>query len=173
MEIKNAVSAIFKSHTEAEEAVKQLQKAGIDMKKLSIVGKDFRSEKQVVGYYNTGDRMKYWGKLGGFWGGLWGFLFGWGFFAIPGIGPIIVAGPIVGWILGALEGAVVFGGMSALGAALVSIGIPKDSVIEYETAIKADKYLVVVHGSKDEMEKACSILKEMGLRRVDKHQCSK
>ena len=72
----NAVVAIYDSHSQAEEAVKELQRSGIDMKKLSIVGKDYHTEEQVVGYYNTGDRMKYWGKLGAFWGGLWGMLFG-------------------------------------------------------------------------------------------------
>ena len=39
------------------------------MHKLSIVGKGYHIDKQVVGYYNTGDRMKYWGKVGAFWGG--------------------------------------------------------------------------------------------------------
>src|SRR5208283_4625846 len=111
----NAAVAIYDSHSQAEEAVKELQKFGVDMKKLSIVGKDYHTDEQVVGYYNTGDRMKYWGKLGAFWGGLWGMLFGAAFFAIPGVGPVLVAGPLVTWIVGALEGAVVVGGLSALG----------------------------------------------------------
>ena len=154
----NAVVAIYDSHSQAEEAVKELQKSGFDMKKLSIVGKDYHTEEQVVGYYNTGDRMKYWGKLGAFWGGLWGMLFGAAFFAIPGLGPVLVAGPLVAWIVGALEGAVVVGGLSALGAGLYSIGIPKDSVVKYETAIKSDKFLVLAHGTADEVAKAKDIL---------------
>jgi hypothetical protein len=165
----NAVVAVYGSHTEAEGAVKELQKAGFDLKKLSIVGKDFRSEEHVVGYYNTGDRMMYWGKLGAFWGGLWGLLFGAAFFAIPGIGPVIVAGPLVGWIIGALEGAVVFGGLSALGAGLVSIGIPKDSVLKYETAVKSDKYLLVAHGSQAEAEKARDIVRATDAAEVALH----
>ena len=99
----NAAVAIYETHSQAEEAVKELQRSGVDMKKLSIVGKDYHTEEQVVGYYNTGDRMKYWGKLGAFWGGLWGMLFGAAFFAIPGIGPVLVAGPLVAWIVGALR----------------------------------------------------------------------
>jgi len=99
----NAVVAIYDSHTQAEAAVKELQKSGFDMKKLSIVGRDYHTEEQVVGYYNTGDRMKHWGKLGAFWGGIWGMLFGAAFFAIPGLGPVLVAGPLVAWIVGALE----------------------------------------------------------------------
>jgi hypothetical protein len=68
--------------------------------------------------------MKYWGKLGAFWGGVWGLLFGSAMFLIPGVGPLLVAGPLVGWIVGALEGAVVVGGLSAMGAGLYSLGIP-------------------------------------------------
>ena len=60
----NSVVAIFKSHIEAETAVKELQRAGFDMKKLSIIGRDYHTDEHVVGYYNAGDRMKYWGKLG-------------------------------------------------------------------------------------------------------------
>jgi len=121
----NSVVAIYDTHTQAEEAVKDLQRSGIDMKKLSIVGKDYHTEEDVTGYYNTGDRMKYWGKLGAFWGGFWGLLFGAAFFAIPGIGPVLVAGPLVAWIIGALEGAVVVGGLTAVGAGLFSIGFLK------------------------------------------------
>ena len=109
-----AVVGVYDTHTAAENAVKELQKAGFDMKRLSIVGKDYHTEEHVVGYYNTGDRMKAWGKIGAFWGGLWGLLFGAAFFVVPGIGPIAVAGPLVGWIVGALEGAVVVGGLRNL-----------------------------------------------------------
>jgi len=154
----NSVVAIYNTHTEAEEGVKSLQKSGYDMKKLSIVGKDYHADEHVVGYYNTGDRVKYWGKLGAFWGGLWGFLFGSALFFIPGIGPIVVGGPLVSWIIGALEGALVVGGLSSLGAALYSIGIPKDSVLKYETSLKANKFILVAHGTKDEVETGKKIL---------------
>jgi hypothetical protein len=84
-------------------------------------------------------------------------LFG-AFFIIPGLGPILVAGPLVAWIVGALEGAVVVGGLSALGAGLYSIGIPKDSVVQYEAALKADKFLLLAHGTVDEVAQAKNIL---------------
>ncbi len=113
---ENAVVAIYHTHTDAEAAIQELQKAGYDMTKLSIVGKDYHTEEHVTGYYTTGDRMRYWGKLGAFWGGIWGLLFGAAFFAIPGLGPILAAGPVVAWIVGALEGAVVIGGLDALAA---------------------------------------------------------
>ena len=156
----NAVVAIYEAHTGAEEAIKELQRAGIDLHTLSIVGKDTHADEHVVGYYNTGDRMKYWGKTGAFWGGLWGLLFGSAFFAIPGIGPILVAGPIVAWIVGALEGAAVVGGLSAVGAGLYSLGIPKDSILQYETALKTDRFLLMVHGTAREVATAKSVLEK-------------
>jgi len=158
----NAVIAVYDAHSEAENAVKELQRSGFDMKKLSVVGKDVHTDEHVVGYYNAGDRMKYWGKMGAFWGGLWGLLFGAAFFWVPGVGPLLVAGPLTAWIVGTLEGAVVVGGLSAVGAGLYSIGIPKDSVLKYETAIKTDKFLLVAHGTAAEAAKAKNILSTTG-----------
>ncbi|MEP6960571.1 MAG: general stress protein [Acidobacteriota bacterium] len=158
MSERNAVVAIYGTHTEAEDAVKALEHAGIDMSTLSIVGKDTHTNEHVVGYYNTGDRMKYWGKNGAFWGGFWGLLFGSAFFAIPGLGPVLVAGPLVAWIVGGLEGAAVVGGVSALGAGLIGMGIPKDSVVEYELAIKTDQFLLMAHGTTAEVERAKDII---------------
>src|SRR5271166_5092563 len=153
MSDKNSVVAIFESHDRAEDAIRELQKDGFDMKKLSIVGKDMHTEEHVVGYYNAGDRMLYWGKQGafwgGFWGGMWAILFGSAYFLVPGIGPLLVAGPLVVWIVGVLEGAAIVGGVSALGAALASIGIPNDSVVQYETEVKNGKLLLVAHGTAD------------------------
>jgi len=159
MSEQNAVVTVYNTHEEAEEAVKALQKGGFDMTKLSIIGKEYHTEQHVVGYYNAGDRMKYWGKMGAFWGGLWGFLVGAAFFVVPGIGPILIPGPVAAWVIGALEGAVVVGGLSAIGAGLYSIGIPKDSVLRYEAALKADKFLLIAHGSEDEVEHAKDILR--------------
>jgi len=154
----NSVVAVYDTHDQAEQAVKELQEAGIDMKSLSIAGRNTHTDEHVVGYYNAGDRMKYWGKVGAFWGGFWGLLFGSAAFSIPGLGPILVAGPLVAWIVGALEGAVVVGGVSAVGAGLVSIGIPKDSILKYDLALKTDKFLLVFHGTPDDVDKAKEII---------------
>ena len=154
----NSIVAIYDTHVQAEEAVKELQVAGVDMKTLSIAAKDTHTDEHVVGYYNAGDRMKYWGKIGAFWGGFWGLLFGSAMFAMPGLGPLLVAGPWVAWIVAGLEGAAVVGGVSAAGAGLVSIGIPKDSVLKYDVALKSDKFLLIVHGTPDAVDKAKDII---------------
>ena len=170
MSKNNSIVATYLSHTAAEAAVKELQQSGLDMKKLSIVGRDYHTDEHVVGYYNTGDRMKAWGKTGAFWGGLWGFIFGSAFFWIPGLGPLVMGGPIVSWIIGALEGAIVVGGMSVLGASLYGIGIPKDSILRYETALKTDKFLLIVHGTMDEITHAKEILDRTNPDSLDHHQ---
>jgi hypothetical protein len=167
---QNSVVAVFAQHSGAENAVKELKDSRFDVKKLSIVGSDYHSNEDVVGFYNIGDRMKYWGKTGAFWGGLWGMLFGAAFLVIPGIGPIIAAGPIVAWIIGALEGAVMVGGISALGAGLFSLGIPKDSVVKYETSIKAGKFLLIAHGTAAEVQQARSVLQSAGAEEINVHQ---
>ena len=162
MKNTNSCVAIYNTHDEAEQAIKGLQKAGVNMKKLSIVGKGYHTEEEPLGYYDVGDRVKFWGKQGAFWGGLWGLLLGAGFFWIPAFGPLVVAGPLASALIGALEGAALTGGMTALGAAIYSIGIPRESVIKYETAVKADQFLLIVHGTQDEVEHARDILKTDG-----------
>ena len=110
------------------------------MKHLSVVGKGYHTDEKVARFYNVGDRVKFWGRgvLSGvvceacFFGGL--------FMAVPVVGHVVV------------------GGLSALGAALCSIGIPKDSVIQYETALKADNFLVMARGTAEEMARAKAIL---------------
>lgn len=170
MTTNSSIVAIFGSHAEAETAIKELEKSGYDLKKLSIIGRDTHTEEHVVGYYNAGDRMKHWGGMGAFWGWIWGIFFGSAFFLIPGIGPLMVAGPLVGWIVAGLEGAAVVGGLSALGAGLFSLGIPEDSILKYETALKTDKFILIAHGSAEDVATAKGILLETGSESMDFHQ---
>jgi hypothetical protein len=161
---------MYGEHSAAENAIKELKNGGFNVKKLSIIGRDYHTEDDVVGFYNTGDRMKYWGSMGAFWGSLWGLLFGAAVLFIPGVGPVVAAGSVVTWIVAALEGAVVFGGLSALGAALFSAGIPRDSVLKYESSIKAGKFMLIAHGTAAEVEKARSILQNSGAEQVNVHK---
>jgi hypothetical protein len=167
---QNAVVAVFKRHEDAEDAVRKLASGGFDMTHFSIVGQGYHSEEKVVGFYNIGDRIKFWGKNGAFWGGIWSLFFGGIFLTIPMVGPVMVLGHLAGMVVAAVEGAVLVGGLSALGAALFSIGIPKDSVIQYEQAVKTDGYLVVAHGSADEMAKSKAILESSNPTRIDLHE---
>jgi len=152
------MSALYDTHAQAEQAVEELQANGYDMKQLSIVGQEYHTEEKVVGYYNMGDRMLSWGGSGAFWGSIWSLLFGSAFFLVPGFGPLLIAGPFVATLVAALEGAVVVGSVSALAGALASIGIPENSVLEYETEIKAGKFLLIAHGTAAEVAQAREIL---------------
>src|SRR6202044_1844464 len=143
MENTDTVIAVFADHNSAEAAVKKLTAAGFKMQNLSVVGKGYQTDEKVVGFYNEGDRIKFWGTRGAFWGGLWGLFLGGMFLTIPVVGHVIVLGYLAATAISAVESAVVVGGVSALGAALYSIGIPKDSVIQYEADVKADRFLVM------------------------------
>lgn len=149
---------IFDSHADAEEAIRLLSKSGFDVKKLSLVGKGYHSEEHPVGFYTLGDRVKTWGGIGAFWGSIWGMLIGPAVFLLPGLGVVALAGPVVSLLVGALEGALVVGGLSALGAALSRVGVSNDEIIKYETALKADKYLLMVHGTTAEIAEAQTVM---------------
>lgn len=167
---QDAVVAVYRRHQDAEEAVRKLASDGFDMAHFSIVGQGFHSEEKVVGFYNIGDRIKFWGKNGAFWGGLWSLFFGGIFLTLPVIGPVMVLGHLAAMVVAAVEGAILVGGVSALGAALYSIGIPKNSVIEYEESVKTDGYLVVGHGSADEMARSKVVLDANNPARIDVHK---
>jgi hypothetical protein len=172
METNQTAIGVFADHHAAENAVKTLTAAGFDMKHLSVVGKGFHSEEKVVGFYNVGDRIKFWGSRGAFWGGFWGLFFGGLFLSAPVTGPVMVVGFLATVAIAGIENAVVVGALGALGAALYSIGVPKDSVVRYESDIKADGFLVMARGSLQEVERAKAILAKTNATRVDIHSSS-
>ena len=173
MDLTNSVVAVFENHLAAEAAVKELTDAGIEMKHLSVVGKGYHTDEKVVGFYNTGDRIKFWGSRGAFWGGFWGLFFGGLFMTIPLVGHVVVLGYLATVAISGIENAVLVGGLSALGAAIYSIGVPKDSVLQYETAVKADGFLVMAHGSSEEVARAKAILATAGASRIDVYSGTK
>lgn len=169
MEPADTVVAVFADHPSAEAAIKKLTGTGFDMKNLSVVGKGYHTDEKVVGFYNAGDRIKFWGTRGAFWGGFWGLFLGGLFVTVPVVGQVVVLGYLAAIAIAAIENAVIVGGISALAAALYSIGIPKDSVVQYETALKADGFLVMAHGSEADIARAKTILGSVSASRVDVH----
>lgn len=169
MEQADTVVAVFADHQAAEAAVKKLVAGGFEMKHLSLVGKGYQTEEKVVGFYNIGDRIKFWGTRGAFWGGLWGLFFGGLFMTIPLVGHVVVLGYLAAVAISGIENAILVGGLSALGAALYSIGVPKDSVLQYESALKADSFLVMAHGTAEQMKRAMAILGTANPSRLDMH----
>lgn len=157
--------AVFATHDQAEAAIKNLSASGYDMKNLSIIGQDYHTEERPVGFFSTEKRMWSWGKYGAFWGTIWGLLFGSAFMFLPGIGHVMFAG----YIIGALEGAFIGGSFGVIGGALASLGVPENSLVEYETALKAGSFLVLAHGTEAEVQKAKDLLATMPATRVDSY----
>jgi hypothetical protein len=165
----NTELALFNTFTQAEEAVKELQKAGFNMEQLSIFGRDYHTEKHVIGYYNAGDRIRCWGKLGALWGGVWGFFFGSASMLVSGMEPVLVAGFLMSAIVSGFKGAALIGGFNALVAWLYSIGIPKDNILAYERAICARRFALIANSSIDELVRARNILNMMKIKTINPH----
>jgi hypothetical protein len=167
MSDKHEVITMCPTHVEAEAAVLELQKAGFDMHKISIIGQDYQTTEHIRGFLTWKDTAKVGAGQAGYWGsfigGLFGILSGVGLLFIPGVGPVIVAGHVVGVLAGWIEGMIV-GGVGAavaggLVGALVGLGIPKEKALKYETAIKAGKFALIVSGTDEEVHQARRILK--------------
>ena len=159
----NHTVAVYSSHESAESAIKLLSSNGFDMKNLSIIGQDYETEERPIGFVNAGDRMLSWGKYGAFWGTIWGLLFGSAMLFIPGVGYMLFAG----YIVAAIEGAAVGGGLAALAGALVSLGIPNDTVVLYEDALKAGSFMLFLHGTEEETRRARGILETTSPSRLE------
>ena len=121
----DAIVAVFDHHSGAEAAIKKLSESGLDIKHFSIVGKGYHSEEKVTGFYSTGKSVQFWGTNGAMWGGLWGLFFGGMMLTIPAVGPVIVVGHLAAMIFGALQGAVVVGGLSALVQLFMVLASPR------------------------------------------------
>ncbi|MFZ0258106.1 MAG: general stress protein [Gammaproteobacteria bacterium] len=157
--LENTVIAAYDTHEQAERAVKDLNKSGFDMKKLSIVAKGYRTEEYPLGFYSTADRVKAWSGIAAFWGALWGVLatiliFGWE--PIPFL--MAPTTPFLQILEGAIIGAALAGGIAALGALVASWSNSGESILKYERRLGADSYLVVAHGGNDEIEQARSLM---------------
>jgi uncharacterized membrane protein len=166
----HSIVASFPSHTEAENVVLELQKEGFDMQKLSIIGKDYRTNENVRGFLTWKDTAQAGAAGGAYWGsfvgGLFGILAGAGVLFIPGMAPIVIAGPITGLLAGWLEGSIIggaaVGAIGGLSGALFGLGIPKDEVLKYETRIQAGQFVLLVTGSEIDVSQAKTMLDKIG-----------
>ena len=154
---KNTVVAVYPDHSGAGAAVKKLAAPGIDVKSLTVVGKGYQTDQAVTGFYNAGDRIKFRGRNGAFRGALRGWLMTGVLVAVPPSGSVVVLGYLAATVLSVVGGAVIVGGLSALGAALYSIGIPKDSIIGDEASIEAEIFPVMAHGTPEDLARAKSV----------------
>lgn len=154
----DVVVAVFGAHEAAEDAVKQLHKSDYDIRRLSIVVKDYRVEEHVAGFYNAGDRMKNWGVCGALWGGTLGLLFGTALSVTSSIGPGPIGSLLMGPVGAASGGAVAVGALSIIGAGVYSLSLPKDGDLKYESEIETDDQFLLVANGPSEATEARDIL---------------
>jgi uncharacterized membrane protein len=157
---RNATVALYGDLDDAEDAVRTLERAGFEMAQLSIVARGMSEERHVIGFDTPAVREGRWAR----WGALWGVLFG-AFIFIPGIGQLAVGG----YLLYLLATAAIGAGAGALTAALSAVGVPADAVIRYETELRADKQLLVAHGTPASVERARHLLADTNAVSVEVH----
>jgi len=158
MSQENSIVEVYENIAAAEDAIRMLDRGGFPMKQISIVGQDLQSEKEVHGFITTGDVAKSGAGTGAWAGGLFGLLMGAAFIWMPGFGPLVVAGPFASALLGGVEGAVAGAAGGGLLGALIGWGVSKQHIVKYEEHLKGGKYLLIVHGSQEDIDKARSIL---------------
>jgi uncharacterized membrane protein len=155
--------AFYQDEQSAEQVLQHLLKAEIPMERISVLGQASASGDDPLGIYypKLGDRMTGWGKMGALWGGLWGLLTGaLGMFLIPGVGPMIAAGPIAEALIGAAGGASIGGGVlagagavSQLGVAVHRMGVPAEKIEQYHERLEQGEYLVMLIVDAEEVER--------------------
>jgi hypothetical protein len=151
---------VFKTRAAADTAIHSLESARFNLRNLSLIGKAYHGDEKPAGFYVAGEHLKSWGATGAFWSGIWAKLLSPAVFFLPGLGVVAMAGPVVAVFIAAAEGVVNLGGESALGATLTLFGASSKLVKTYEAAVKADEYVLVVHGDAGDARHARSILAE-------------
>lgn len=139
--MKQTVVASYGTHDDAEEAVRRLERGGVAMNHISIIGRDWQMREDVQGFYRPDDAMMEGAKQGAWFGGFFGLFMGMGMFMFPIAGTLIVLGPLAGLIAGAISGA----GVGALVSGLITLGIPHEQALKYQDRLQAGEFLVVVH----------------------------
>lgn len=142
--VKRQVVGYYESDNEAIQAIEDLKRQGYSSDEISVISKEREHVDTVVEETGTyaADGAATGAATGGILGGLGGVLVGIGALAIPGIGPIIAAGPIVAGITGAAAGS----GIGGLIGALIGMGIPEEEAKQYNTYFDEGKILVLVDG---------------------------
>ena len=154
-----SVVGVYAALDEAETAVRRLDERGFAIGNVSIVDRDLTSEREIRGFVSTGDVAKRGAGVGGWIGGIFGLLVGAALIWVPGFGPLLVAGPLAAMILGGVEGATVGVAGGGLLGALIGFGVSREHILKYEDHLRGGSYLVIAHGSPEDLARAEDILR--------------
>jgi hypothetical protein len=158
MSEKNTCIAIYTCLENVEAALKKLQTGGLDLGYVSVLGKGFHHEAHPIGFYQDHQHIRYIGNQGPFWENLWNCLAGASLIWAPDFGPLVTAGPITRLFIEGLGDIHIGGGFSLPGSALFSLGVPRNYIQHYEDAVLDEKLLLLVTGTRQEIELACKII---------------
>jgi hypothetical protein len=167
---QQSVVGVYDVLFKAEDAVRTLDRTAFPIKQVSIVAKDLESEREVHGYVNAGDVARGGAGTGAWLGGFFGLLLGAAFLWVPGFGPLLVAGPLSAALVGGVEGALAGGASGGLLGALLGWGVSRQHILKYEERVKGGQYLVIVHGSPDQVERARGILQATEPEELNVHR---
>lgn len=156
--ISSTIVAVYPDHSAAEHAVRLLHHEGFAIDDLSIVGRDFEMSEQPIGFVSWGDYAAAGAKTGACFGWLFGLVVGAAFLVLPGLGPVVVAGPLAEAVVAAIEGAIAGTALGSLAGALIGWGVPKDRALQYETHVKGGEFLIVARGKPEAVDRARSLL---------------
>ena len=164
-------AGLFYSRDEAEKAVRELKEAGFDMDRVSVIAKD---ADKVAGHDTTedvgnkADEGAATGAVtGGILGGITGLLVGLGTLAIPGVGPILLAGEVATALATTAAGAGIGAAAGGLVGALIGLGIPEEKARIYNDRVGKGSFLVMVTGNSYEIERAATIMRNNGVEEFD------
>ena len=169
----NSIVAVYETPIDTVQGVNDLNNTGFNMAKLSLVAKESLSDEHIVGYYNSGGQVKYFGRLGTLWEQVGRMLAGTAFLIVPEIGPILMSGPVVEGFVAGLARMPGARGLGSFGAGLSGLGIPADSTVRYKAELCADRLLLIAHGAPDELLRAKETLHKTRPEEVNIHFADK
>lgn len=157
MKLHNVVEN-YHTREEAQAAIRKLGQDGFDIQKLAIVAKGNQTEDLVAGFYTLGDRASSWAKKAALVGGLWGFFAGTIYMNYPQAALWQIAGPYIDTLFNVAAGMAAGAALAAIAAVLYTVAIKGERDLKFQTVAVADAYLVIVHGTDQEVAEARSLL---------------
>ena len=155
---QSSAADFFDSHVQAGGAIHALREEHFDLRKLSILGKDFQTEEHPPGPCKVTGAMTFSGKSAALWRDLLGRLSGAGVFRVTDVGEVLVLGPLAASLAAACERPPLGAGVGVVGSALVATGLSKRSAAVIEEAVRAGKFAIAVQGSAAEVGDALQTL---------------
>ena len=151
--------AVYDSLAQAGDAVGLLQREGYPRDQISMVTRSVQNERKLRQVIEHGDRTESGAAAGGILGGLVGALVGASLFLIPGLGPLIILGPLAAAATGSAVGSLI--------GAISGWGVPADHLGRYEQMLKDGKCLVIAHGDPEEVDRAYALLSGTGAEQLE------